>query len=764
MKKNNLLQVFPLIGIFLFIFVAFQFSQNTMENVGASSSTTPEYLLEVPRDPIIGDWLDIDTDSQGNYYALNRLNYRITVYSADKNFLDEWDTRASDFVSGSKVYGMEIDKYQNLVIVDLTRELIEKYSLEGEFLSSFGVRDVSDPLEVSSGGRDIAMDTANNYFVIDIVNKYIKKFDSNGNLITKWMGSWGVNASLTNIYIDELYDTNPANDLVYVTDANHRLIDIFDINGNALGTFSILTLPPSIYDASMVRDSLGNSYVVSNGYSRIQKFDSSYNLTNEYLIDQASNVTGAMNMDNSSSLMIPVATRSIEFYNLSGTFLEKFGAVFSRPTNLAIRNAEILVSNTNIQNYQKHIRKYSAEGLGFEQIIPFGPNPGDLQNPTGMIFDNNGRFIVADGYTSQIKIYNSDFSYISSFGSNGIGDGQFGYVIGGVEVDENNNIYVIDSSNSRIQRFEQNGDFLSSFGSGGPGDGQFAFTSNSNVSIHKDYIYVTDSNNYRVQKFTLDGDFVSKWGSKGSAEGQFPDNPAPSGIDFDSQSNCYVLGGDMIHVFDSEGNFIYRFGEMGYGEGELKLSIDLKIDDFDNIYIADYLNNRIQIYGNPNSRFLDSEENPLFSGEVVDINEGGDFTYNYSLSSPIDYNVIITFEQNTAYLSIFNKLIGMVNASSPQADFTPSSLTFTPDNWSTPQQVTIHIVDDNDYSGDYDLSISHVASSETTYYNGTFGTLSFAVADNDSLSPTGRNVLIGLVVGVIALGGVVIAKKRIIVK
>jgi tripartite motif-containing protein 71 len=50
--------------------------------------------------------------------------------------------------------------------------------------------------------------------------------------------------------------------------------------------------------------------------------------------------------------------------------------------------------------------------------------------------------------------------------------------------------------------------------------------------------YVTDQGNNRVQKFDSDGNFVTKWGSEGSGEGQFN---SPLGISLDFEGNVYVV-------------------------------------------------------------------------------------------------------------------------------------------------------------------------------------------------------------------------------
>jgi len=89
--------------------------------------------------------------------------------------------------------------------------------------------------------------------------------------------------------------------------------------------------------------------------------------------------------------------------------------------------------------------------------------------------------------------------FITKWGTEGEGDGQFNFPIG-VAVDSSDNVYVADLGNRRIQKFDSDGTFITKWGSFGKGDGQFEFPTGVAVDSSGN-AYVTDIENNRIQKF-----------------------------------------------------------------------------------------------------------------------------------------------------------------------------------------------------------------------------------------------------------------------
>jgi DNA-binding beta-propeller fold protein YncE len=94
-------------------------------------------------------------------------------------------------------------------------------------------------------------------------------------------------------------------------------------------------------------------------------------------------------------------------------------------------------------------------------------------------------------------------------------------------------------------------------------------------------------------------------GSSGTASGQFL---GPSGLSISEKSgNIYVTDflNNRIQVLNSQGEPILVFGELGSEPGQFNSPVAIEVDDQENIYVGDALNNRVQVF-DKNGNYLTS--------------------------------------------------------------------------------------------------------------------------------------------------------------
>ncbi|MCA9948530.1 MAG: hypothetical protein KDE48_02705 [Anaerolineales bacterium] len=299
---------------------------------------------------------------------------------------------------------------------------------------------------------------------------------------------------------------------------------------------------------------------------------------------------------------------------------------FRDPTNVAVDNAgNVFVADY----YHSRIQKFDSEGnflrmWGFGvddgtaefQICTSGCQPGLLSNESGGFWNVNGVAVDADGnvyttdITNHIQKFDNDGNFQIKWGTMGSGDGQLNGPFD-IVVDDAGNVYVAEFLNHRIQKFNSSGAFLSTWGfgvqdgsltyqictsgcqAGIPGNGDGQFNQPTGITLDKaGDIYTTEGNNHRIQKFDSDGNFLLKWGSQGSGDGQLY---SPQDLAVDSAGHVYVSDNNhRIQKFDNNGNFLHVWdGGLGIN-GQFYYPDGVAIDQAGNLYVAEYRRNRIQ--------------------------------------------------------------------------------------------------------------------------------------------------------------------------
>ncbi|CAF1553486.1 unnamed protein product [Rotaria sp. Silwood1] len=269
--------------------------------------------------------------------------------------------------------------------------------------------------------------------------------------------------------------------------------------------------------------------------------------------------------------------------------------------------------------------------IGIALGVSLNRNTGSFRwNPTGIVVLGNG---TAGSESNQLNrpfgiyIDNNDILYITDFGNNRIqkmilSTGVITTIAGNITAgnsntqlngpefvypDGNQNIYVPDYYNYRIQRFPS-GSLIGTTiaGTGTPGNATNQFNGIKNIWLDSSYqyLYEVESLNNRVMRFSTNsingtaGTVVAGGNNPGNNTDQLNN---PQGIYYDTSSNSMYIanyGGHTIIKWipgASNGSVVAgTSGQSGNTSSLLNSPLDVRVDQYQNIYVADSRNFRIQ--------------------------------------------------------------------------------------------------------------------------------------------------------------------------
>jgi sugar lactone lactonase YvrE len=184
--------------------------------------------------------------------------------------------------------------------------------------------------------------------------------------------------------------------------------------------------------------------------------------------------------------------------------------------------------------------------------------------------------------------------------------------------DQQDNLYVTDPGTCQVLVYTSAGAFSHRWGKCGSGPGEFSVPEGIAVS-RSGLVYVVDkyaNNHYQgngsIQIFNNDGSFVKRFGDLNS----------PSGIAVDTSENIYVIeqNNDRIVKYDSSGNLQTTWGSKGTGTGQFDFRngslSGIAIDGQGFVYVADMANHRIQKFTSGGEYVLHWGSQGIEAGEL----------------------------------------------------------------------------------------------------------------------------------------------------
>ncbi len=195
----------------------------------------------------------------------------------------------------------------------------------------------------------------------------------------------------------------------------------------------------------------------------------------------------------------------VERFSPAGGFLSKFGGTCSKesgqfyyPEGLAVDSAGNVYVASSLTGLRSRVQEFNAKGEYLKLIAGEGTGNGQVTGPSGLAFDSSGNLWVADFYDKRVEEFNAAGEYVRQWkGSGGAAFEPFA-----IGVDAHGTVWVGDSEHNRVEGFNQYGDLLTSFGSEGSGEGQFKLgTPTGLVADLVGDVWLADSAGQRVEQW-----------------------------------------------------------------------------------------------------------------------------------------------------------------------------------------------------------------------------------------------------------------------
>lgn len=279
-----------------------------------------------------------------------------------------------------------------------------------------------------------------------------------------------------------------------------------------------------------------NLYVVDSGNSRVIKFNLDGNYLRQWGIEGKATgefmvpLYGCSYGNPERIFIVDSGNSRIQVFKPNGSFISEFGKTSNpkrlliEPTFLGFADNRIYVANSganDIQIYLKNGQFYerkenlSASGSSNNQAKTKKQNkgkskvsPGNMafKKPVSMAFSK--KYIYVSDYSlSRIFVFNRQFNYIGSIGTQGDNGYKLYHPVGIVY--KNGYLYVANYGRSILTVFKLvNGyNVVKSYNFGTPGIGSRNFNHESNISISKNgkYMAVADTNNDNVLIYRIFG-------------------------------------------------------------------------------------------------------------------------------------------------------------------------------------------------------------------------------------------------------------------
>ncbi len=294
----------------------------------------------------------------------------------------------------------------------------------------------------------------------------------------------------------------------------------------------------------------------------------------------------------------------------NGSVLRKFGTLgsgngqFNTPFGVAIDNrGNILVADT--ANYR--VQKFDSSWNFIRSWGSYGSGNGQFGLPREIGIDSQNRYHVVDEFNDRIEVLDENGNYLYQYGGRGTGNGQF-RLPQGIAVKQSQSgdrVYICDTYNNRVQILDTQGNYITQIGTGAQGDGSYVFYHPRGVNIDTNGdVYIADTYNHKIKKYN--SSHVYQYSTSvgiSRLEPLYPCQVLPLGNGYfivSDTGNSQLIKYRDYGTYASVSSYI---GTLRTAGGVFSECVGAAVDSSGNVYISDCFNHRIQKF-NSNGTLL----------------------------------------------------------------------------------------------------------------------------------------------------------------
>jgi DNA-binding beta-propeller fold protein YncE len=216
--------------------------------------------------------------------------------------------------------------------------------------------------------------------------------------------------------------------------------------------------------------------------------------------------------------------------------------------------------------------------------------PSDmLVKPYGVAVSDAGRVYVTDTAARRVFVFDPEIKKVSFLGESGQGKLMKPT---GVAVDDDGKVFIADATLNRVFGYGPAGNLVIAIGH----DGELQAPSGLATDRDRKLLYLADSSKHQILCYsTVNGSSVRSIGRRGSEPGEFN---FPTNLFVDAKGQLYVADtlNFRIQVFGPDGRFLRAFGVQGDAAGTFNRPKGVAVDSEGHIYVADSSFNNFQIF------------------------------------------------------------------------------------------------------------------------------------------------------------------------